>query len=726
VCPAPVHFDEINALDLKPNQPRDIEFPKRTFGKDVKQRSFQPDWFNSFKWLHYDQTKDTAFCFTCIRALKKNMISSEKSETAFTETGYRNWKKALETNRGFSKHQCSTSHKEATERLITAPKTCKDIGELFDENVAKNKETNREMLLKILQNIRYLARQSLPLRGSWSEKEKCETNSNFRQLLLLRSEDDERLTAWLKQKTNRFDSPEIQNEMLEIMALNILRDIVKNIQLAEIFSILGDETGDISNTEQLVFCVRWVDDDLEVYEDFIGMHPLPNTTADEIVRVIKDILLRMNLRVENARGQCYDGAAAMSGPKSGVATQIKSLNGKCLYTHCYGHALNLAVGDVIKNIPRLNETFSTAYEICKLVKKSPKRNTKLDAIRESTENKSKSVHEFCPTRWTVRGEIMESFLNNYGELMELWKWSLQEVKETEMKARFDFIFCCCLGERILKQTDNLSKTLQRKDISAAEGQSLASQVVTVMKKSRNSEMYELFWERVLKWQTQLDVADPKLPRKRKMPDYFQNSSNLQDTYHFHDTPKDRYRQIYFEAFDRTINCIEQRFDQPDYKIYVDLQEVLLKSIRGKTWEDHLQSVCRFYAGDIDQSLARTQSDLLPTIPTSLGYDTQRFTIEDLISFFKRLDNSQKALLTQVVKIAKLILVMPATNAISERSFSALKRVKTYLRSTTTDSRLNNLLVIHIHKDAADKLDLKTVANEFIDKYDTRKNIFGHF
>ena len=57
----------------------------------------------------------------------------------------------------------------------------------------------------------------------------------------------------LKQKTNHFDSPKIQNEMLEIMALNILRDIIKNIQSAEIFSILGDETGDISNTEQLVF-----------------------------------------------------------------------------------------------------------------------------------------------------------------------------------------------------------------------------------------------------------------------------------------------------------------------------------------------------------------------------------------------------------------------------------------------------------------------------------------
>ena len=108
------------------------------------------------------------------------------------------------------------------------------------------------------------------------------------------------------------------------------------------------------------------------------------------------------------------------------------------------------------------------------------------------------------------------------------------------------------------------------------------------------------------------------------------------------------------------------------------------------------------------------------------YNRNKFNIKDLISFLKRSDNSQKALLSQVVKIAKLILLMPATNAISERSFSALKRVKTYLRSTTTDSRLNNLLVLHIHKDAVDKLDLKTIANIFIDKYDSRKNIFGQF
>ena len=81
----------------------------------------------------------------------------------------------------------------------------------------------------------------------------------------------------------------------------------------------------------MVLCMRWVDENLIPHEEFIGLHAIPDTSVDEIVAIIKDILLRMNLRIENANGQCYDGASSMSGKRSGVATQIKSLNRKCLY-----------------------------------------------------------------------------------------------------------------------------------------------------------------------------------------------------------------------------------------------------------------------------------------------------------------------------------------------------------------------------------------------------------
>ena len=70
--------------------------------------------------------------------------------------------------------------------------------------------------------------------------------------------------------------------------------------------------------------------------------------------------------------------------------------------------------------------------------------------------------------------------------------------------------------------------------------------------------------------------------------------------------------------------------------------------------------------------------------------------------------------------------MPATNAVSERSASAMRRVKTYLRSTMTQSRLNNIMVLHIHKHLTDSVDHKKVLNEFASANDERRRIFGSF
>ena len=75
---------------------------------------------------------------------------------------------------------------------------------------------------------------------------------------------------------------------------------------------------------------------------------------------------------------------------------------------------------------------------------------------------------------------------------------------------------------------------------------------------------------------------------------------------------------------------------------------------------------------------------------------------------------------------KLLLVMPATNATSERSFSALRRVKTYLRSSMSQMRLNNLMVLHVHKDLTDGLDLNEIGNEFVGNREGRMRLFGKF
>ena len=70
--------------------------------------------------------------------------------------------------------------------------------------------------------------------------------------------------------------------------------------------------------------------------------------------------------------------------------------------------------------------------------------------------------------------------------------------------------------------------------------------------------------------------------------------------------------------------------------------------------------------------------------------------------------------------------MPATNASSQGSFSALRRVMSYLRSTMRQDRLNHLMVLHIHDKHTDELDLKEVANELVGECEHRLHTFGKF
>ena len=69
--------------------------------------------------------------------------------------------------------------------------------------------------------------------------------------------------------------------------------------------------------------------------------------------------------------------------------------------------------------------------------------------------------------------------------------------------------------------------------------------------------------------------------------------------------------------------------------------------------------------------------------------------------------------------------MPCSNAEAERSFSALRRLKTYLRSTMTQARLNHIAVLHAHQELVDKIDITEIAEQFISKNESRMKVFGN-
>jgi hypothetical protein len=85
----------------------------------------------------------------------------------------------------------------------------------------------------------------------------------------------------------------------------------------------------------------------------------------------------------------------------------------------------------------------------------------------------------------------------------------------------------------------------------------------------------------------------------------------------------------------------------------------------------------------------------------------------------------RAMFPNVESLVRLLLVNPASAATAERSFSGLCRLKTYLRSSCGQLRLNNLAICHVHKEILDTLDISSLMNEFVLANDKRAAVFGH-
>lgn len=136
-------------------------------------------------------------------------------------------------------------------------------------------------------------------------------------------------------------------------------------------------------------------------------------------------------------------------------------------------------------------------------------------------------------------------------------------------------------------------------------------------------------------------------------------------------------------------------------------------------------ICAFYGDDLDKiKLVGEIRTFQANVPLDL-VNTDK--IGEVINFLKSMSEIKRNyFFRQIIKICKLLLVMPATNAESERNFSVLRRVKTWLRSTMTQERLNNLMTVHVHKDKTDLMDMKRIAELFVSRNDRRIAMFGKF
>ena len=105
-------------------------------------------------------------------------------------------------------------------------------------------------------------------------------------------------------------------------------------------------------------------------------------------------------------------------------------------------------------------------------------------------------------------------------------------------------------------------------------------------------------------------------------------------------------------------------------------------------------------------------------------DRQFISVQELADFVKELNPQTRIMFKQVTRTIELCLSLPVSAASSERSFSALKRLNTWLRSTMTQKRLTHTSQMHVHQEISDSLDVARLMSTFVSKTVERRAVFG--
>lgn len=451
---------------------------------------------------------------------------------------------------------------------------------------------------------------------------------------------------------------------------------------------------------------------------------------------IKDILVRCALPLAQCRGQGYDGASNMMGHLRGVATQIKAEEAAAISVHCLAHCLNLCLQDTAKKCVPVRIALDIVMEISKLIRYSPKRTLVFEQCKQDLSIPGTSLRPLCPTRWTVRTVAIDAVLRNYPALLEALETIGSEAHDDYGRRangilaqleRFDTFFGLKFSHLIFSATEQTSNALQGKNTTVQEAIMAANMAKSYLVRQRDNSAFESFYSCTVE-QAKQYTDDPVVPRYKRSPKRFDGGSQphrFTDVHEF-------YRVQYYEVLDLLTEEISRRFDQASLALPAAIEDIMIKAMNNMD-ESPVKvpdTVAEVYSKDMNMARLEKQLQMLPdlasTYKSSQSLKALKVTsVRTVCEIMQSVPVAQE-MFSEVDKLLRIYLTIPITTATAERSFSALRRIKTYLRSTMSEERLNNAMLLHVHKDLCDNTDLSKIAQMFVSCNSRRLGYFGSF
>lgn len=524
-------------------------------------------------------------------------------------------------------------------------------------------------------------------------------------------------------KNSTYTSPQIQNEILELLANEVLSNITRDIRKAGYFTLIVDSTQDITKKEQLSLSIRFVGEFGYPEERFLKFVDIPSGSAETFYSVIKEELARLNLDLTLCRGQAYDGASAMSGHLNGLQSKIKADVPEAIYVHCCAHKLNLALVDSVNSCVAVKLFFGTLEKIYVFITESFPRLKCFQDI-QGNHGKTLSLKKLSTTRWASHTKAVNSIFENLSAIIEvLESISSGEITSTNasqmIDARgiltyvksFEFIYLLCFWKQTLSVIQILSNYLQKVDINISAAVSLIKSTINNLKLLRTEESFNSFEEKAREISSRYDLPDEFTKKRPKKVTLFHDENASR---HVENCPRQNFKiSVYFFVLDTFIQTLTQRFE--DFFLVankfscLEAENIAVSEKNIKA----LYDLCIFYKSSIQPQLVDEYKSFC-SLFTEIN-EEYKLKTEEIYPFL--ISKKLVSVFPNVCKIYRIFLTIPTNTATGERSFNRLRNIKTYNRSTMSEDRLTNIALLNIERDYASNIDLQTV----IDKFKTIKS-----
>nr|XP_023872829.1 zinc finger MYM-type protein 1-like [Quercus suber] len=273
-------------------------------------------------WLEYSIAKDAVFCFYCY--LFGQDVGKQGGGDTFVRKGFKLWnqKDKLHSHVG----GVNSAHNQAVQKSVDLLKEKQHIQSVFVKQSSQDKIEYRVQLNAIVDCIRFLLCRGLAFRGH-DISQGSSDKGNFLELVQFLGDHNESINEVLQKapKNCKLTHHDIQKDIVNAIARETSKAIIKDLDNG-FFSILVDESRDISVKEQMALVLRYVNKEGIIIERFLGIVHVASTTALSLKHAIECLLCEHNLSLSNLRGQGYDGASNMQGDINGLKTLILKEN----------------------------------------------------------------------------------------------------------------------------------------------------------------------------------------------------------------------------------------------------------------------------------------------------------------------------------------------------------------------------------------------------------------